>query len=255
MSVKRSYPPPALSKKNMGDTRATRDSSISDDRKALGVIHTDEDGDYLLTTAGRRVAVIYRNDAAESEHSGHSIVKRQSDTFAPPSDYFLDSGTCQSLASSGTLKAICVDCVQGLGNGVKASNSAEIDCRNAGSPCVVTFTQSVTVTDTFSIDITFGGTIGDTGESGANGMATFGFGESVSIATSTATAEALSIPVGKVGYVQFQPQALLGTVVTTTASGPVCDSLGLNKICGAAPGIVNSSDKDSDGKYSVVLTN
>ncbi|KAK7427761.1 hypothetical protein QQZ08_005699 [Neonectria magnoliae] len=247
MFAKRSYPPPTLPKR-------APVAEKQPDTRGLDVIHTDEKGDFLLSTTGRRVPVIYRNDISDFEEpENEPLVKRQSQTFDPPDSCILDATTCQSLADSGSLKALCVNCRQGLGNGVKASNSASIDCRNSGGPCPVTFTDTVTVTDTISEDITFGATIGDTGKDGASGMASFGFGVSVSIATSNAVAEGLLIPQGKIGYVQFQPQAQLGTVVTTSSKGNVCDSLGLNKICGAKPGILVSSSNDADGSYSVVL--
>lgn len=225
-----------------------------EEKRSQGVIHTDEKGDYLLSSTGRRVPVVYHNETLEAELNSSPIEKRQSQTFNPPSNCVLDSGTCQSLADSGQLRALCVDCEQGLGNGVKASGSSMIDCRNSGGPCPVTFSDSITVTDTISESITFGATIGDTGKDGANGNANFNFGISVSIATTHGTSEGLLIPQGKIGFVQFQPQAQLGTVVTTSSQGNVCDSAGLNKICGAQPGILVSSNNDADGQYSVVLS-
>jgi hypothetical protein len=246
-----------MSKKAIAADEAIKRAYVSKQQKdirGLDVIRNDGKGDYLLSTAGRRVPVIYRNETLDLELENGPMVKRQSQTFTPPSNCMLDSGTCQSLADSGSLKALCVNCEQGLGDGVKASGSAAIDCRNSGGPCPVTFTDTVTVTDTISTSITFGATIGDTGKSGANGNAEFGFGVSVSISTSHATAEGLLIPQGKIGFVQFQPQAQLGTVVTSSSQGNVCDSEGLNKICGAQPGILVSSSNDSDGQYSVVLT-
>ncbi|KAL1845869.1 hypothetical protein VTK73DRAFT_419 [Phialemonium thermophilum] len=251
--AQRSYPPPrGLSSKRT----PTTSSATRADRRDLGVIYTDDKGDYLLSSTGQRVPVIYRNETEmEAELAKNSVVsKRQSTTFTPPDGCVLDSSTCQSLADSGSLKALCVDCEQGLGNGVKASNGPSIDCRNSGGPCPVTFTDTVTVTDTIDSSITFGATIGDTGKDGGSGTASFGFGVSVSVATSTATAVGLLIPQGKIGYIQFRPQAMLGTVVTTSSNGNVCDSLGLNKICGASPGILVSSSNDADGQYSVVLT-
>ncbi|KAM0245015.1 hypothetical protein ACHAQJ_010665 [Trichoderma viride] len=246
-----------MSKKTTAADEPVKKTSVPKDQENIGdlsVIRTDEKGDYLLSTKGRRVSVIYSNETLESELENDSIEKRQSQTFNPPSNCMLDSGTCQSLANSGQLKALCVDCQQGLGNGVKASNLATIDCRNSGAACPATFTDSVTVTDTISTSITFGANIGDTGEDGAQGTASFGFGASVAVATTHGTSEALSIPEGKIGYIQFRPQARLGTVVTTSSNGNVCDSLGLNKICGAQPGILVSSSNDADGEYSVVLT-
>lgn len=239
------------------ETNDVKETELHDKREPLDKIFTDAKGDFLLSTTGRRVAVIYRNTTSDldAELAAGALEKRQSQTFNPPSSCFIDANTCKSLASSGSLRAYCVDCVQGLGNGVKASTSAKIDCRNSGGPCIVTFTKSVTVTNTISMDISFGATIGDTGKAGANGMANFGFSSSISIATSSATSEGLSIPQGKIGYVQFQPQALLGTVVTTTSkSNNLCDSLGINKICGAKPGLIVSSNEDSQGQYSIVLT-
>ncbi|KAH0531161.1 hypothetical protein TsFJ059_000027 [Trichoderma semiorbis] len=249
VTAKRSYPPPIMVKKSVP---AIEEKKM--ETRSQGVIHTDEKGDYLLSSTGRRVPVVYHNETLEAELNSSPIEKRQSQTFNPPSNCVLDSGTCQSLADSGQLKALCVDCEQGLGNGVKASGSSMIDCRNSGGPCPVTFTDSVTVTDTISESITFGATIGDTGKDGANGNANFNFGISVSIATTHGTSEGLLIPQGKIGFVQFQPQAQLGTVVTTSSSGNVCDSAGLNKICGAQPGILVSSNNDADGQYSVVLS-
>lgn len=245
VTAKRSYPPPIMVKKSV---------PAIEEKRSQGVIHTDEKGDYLLSSTGRRVPVVYQNETSEVEVNSSPIEKRQSQTFNPPSNCVLDSGTCQSLADSGQLKALCVDCEQGLGNGVKASGSSMIDCRNSGGPCPVTFSDSITVTDTISESITFGATIGDTGKDGANGNANFNFGISVSIATTHGTSEGLLIPQGKIGFVQFQPQAQLGTVVTTSSSGNVCDSAGLNKICGAQPGILVSSNNDADGQYSVVLS-
>ncbi|KAK4079066.1 hypothetical protein Trihar35433_171 [Trichoderma harzianum] len=245
VTAKRSYPPPIMVKKTV---------PAIEEKRSQGVIHTDEKGDYLLSSTGRRVPVVYHNETLEAELNSSPIEKRQSQTFSPPSNCVLDSGTCQSLADSGQLRALCVDCEQGLGNGVKASGSSMIDCRNSGGPCPVTFSDSITVTDTISESITFGATIGDTGKDGANGNANFNFGISVSIATTHGTSEGLLIPQGKIGFVQFQPQAQLGTVVTTSSQGNVCDSAGLNKICGAQPGILVSSNNDADGQYSVVLS-
>lgn len=257
VSQRRSYPPPNMSKKRIATDKAIKRTSVSKEQKDAGhldVIHNDKKGDYLLSSTGRRVPVIYRNEMLELELENGPIAKRQSQTFTPPSSCMLDSGTCQSLADSGSLKALCIDCEQGLGDGVKASGSAAIDCRNSGGPCPVTFTDTITVTDTISTSITFGATIGDTGKSGANGNADFGFGASVSISTAHGTSEGLLIPQGKIGFVQFQPQAQLGTVVTSSSQGNVCDSEGLNKICGAEPGILVSNSNDADGQYSVVLT-
>lgn len=255
--TRRSYPPPIMSKKTVAADEATKraiDVQEKKDTRSLGIVYTDEKGDYLLSSTGRRVPVTFRNETSDLELDNSPIEKRQSQTFSPPSSCVLDSSTCQSLADSGQLRALCVDCEQGLGNGVKASGSSMIDCRNSGGPCPVTFTDSVTVTDTISESITFGATIGDTGKDGASGNANFGFGWSVSVATTHGTSEGLLIPQGKIGFVQFQPQAQLGTVVTTSAQGNVCDSAGLNKICGAQPGILVSSSNDSDGQYSVVLS-
>ncbi|KAL7940398.1 hypothetical protein V8C42DRAFT_356271 [Trichoderma barbatum] len=257
VTQRRSYPPPSLFKKAAATNEGTKrmvDVQENKDTRSLGIVYTDEEGDYLLSDTGRRVPVIYRNETSDLELDNSLIEKRQSQTFSPPSNCVLDSNTCQSLADSGQLRALCVDCQQGLGNGVKASGSSMIDCRNSGGPCPVTFTDSVTVTDTISESITFGATIGDTGKDGANGNANFNFGVSVSIATMHGTSEGLLIPQGKIGFVQFQPQAQLGTVVTTSSRGNVCDSAGLNKICGAQPGILVSSSTDADGQYSVVLS-
>ncbi|KAL7931419.1 hypothetical protein V8C35DRAFT_323832 [Trichoderma chlorosporum] len=257
VTQKRSYPPPSLSKKTIAayeGTKRTIDVQKKKDTRSLGVVYTDEKGDYLLSSTGRRVSVVYRNETSDLELDNSPIEKRQSQTFNSPSNCVLDSNTCQSLADSGQLRALCVDCEQGLGNGVKASGSSMIDCRNSGGPCPVTFTDSVTVTDTISESITFGATIGDTGKDGGSGNANFNFGVSVSIATTHGTSEGLLIPQGKIGFVQFQPQAQLGTVVTTSSQGNVCDSAGLNKICGAQPGILVSSSNDADGQYSVVLS-
>ena len=246
---KRSYPPTLPKRASV--TEMQRDATD------LDVVHTDEEGDLPLDlslgTTGRGGTVINRNVKSDSEElAGAPNVERQSTTFTPPDDCFLDAATCQSLADSGLLKARCVNCVQDFGPGVQASGSSQIDCRNSGSACIVTYTDTVTVTDTIEFGIKFGATIGDTGTIGGNGDASFNFGESISIATAHATAQGLSIPQGKMGYVQFQPQAFLGTVVTTTADGNVCDSAGLNKICGAAPGIIVSSNDDGVGRYSIV---
>ncbi|KAL7917235.1 hypothetical protein ACQKWADRAFT_324805 [Trichoderma austrokoningii] len=247
LTRRRSYPPPSMSKKANAETKK--------DINSQGIVYTDEKGDYLLSFAGHRVPVVYRNET-DMELDDSPLEKRQSQTFSPPSNCMLDSGTCQSLADSGQLKALCVDCELGVGNGVKASGTSMIDCRNSGSACPVTFTDSVTVTDTISESITFGANIGDTGAEGegVQGTVNFGFGLSVSVATTHGTTQGLSIPQGKLGFVQFQPQARLGTVVTTSSQGNVCDSLGLNKICGAQPGILVSSSSDADGQYSVVLS-
>ncbi|PON20017.1 hypothetical protein TGAM01_v211111 [Trichoderma gamsii] len=249
LSQRRSYPPPSMSKKVVRENK---------DTKSQGVVHTDDKGDYLLNFAGQRVPILYRNetDLENLELDDSPLQKRQSQTFTPPDNCVLDSGTCQSLADSGQLKALCVDCQLGVGNGVKASGTSMIDCRNSGGPCPVTFTDSVTVTDTISESITFGANIGDTGAEGegVQGTASFGFGVSVSVATSHGTTQGLLIPQGKIGFVQFQPQARLGTVVTTSSKGNVCDSSGLNKICGAQPGILVSSSNDADGQYSIVLS-
>jgi hypothetical protein len=249
VTQKRSYPPPIMSKKTVAANEEKKDT------RSLGVVYTDDKGDYLLSFAGQRVPVLYHNET-DLELDDSPLEKRQSQTFSPPDNCVLDSGTCQSLADSGQLRALCVDCEQGVGNGVKASGSSMIDCRNSGGPCPVTFTDSVTVTDTISESITFGANIGDTGAEGegVQGTASFGFGLSVSIATTHGTTQGLLIPQGKIGYVQFQPQAMLGTVVTTSSKGNVCDSAGLNKICGAQPGILVSSSNDADGQYSVVLS-
>lgn len=177
---------------------------------------------------------------------------RQSDTFYPPDDCYLDDQTCQSLADSGALKAVCVNCVQGYADGSKAS--AEANCKDSGTSCPITFTDTVTVTNSISADISFGATIGDTASSGGQLSGSFTFGYSFSITTSNAVSVGLSIPVGKSGYVDFAPQAVLGTVVTTTSNGNVCDAAGLNKICGARPGKVITSKEDIDGLYSVHLT-
>ncbi|EHK22100.1 uncharacterized protein TRIVIDRAFT_222460 [Trichoderma virens Gv29-8] len=256
VTQRRSYPPPSLSKNAVAANKEIK--RIVDvqkkDTRSLGVVYKDDEGDYLLSSTGRRIQVVYRNETLDLELDSSPIEKRQSQTFSPPSNCMLDSNTCQSLADSGQLRALCLDCEQGLGNGVKASGSSTIDCRNSGGPCPVTFTDSVTVTDTISESITFGATIGDTGKDGANGNANFNFGLSVSIATTHGTSEGLLIPQGKIGFVQFQPQAQLGTVVTTSSQGNVCDSAGLNKICGAQPGILVSSSNDADGQYSVVLS-
>lgn len=259
VTQRRSYPPPSISKKadtaNEG-TKRTADVQEKKDTRSLGIVYTDGKGDYLLSFTGQRVPVMYRNETSDLELDNSPTEKRQSQTFTPPSNCVLDSNTCQSLADSGQLKALCVDCEQGLGNGVKASGSSMIDCRNSGGPCPVTFTDSVTVTDTISESITFGANIGDTGAEGegVQGTASFGFGLSVSVATTHGTTQGLLIPQGKIGFVQFQPQARVGTVVTTSSKGNVCDSSGLNKICGAQPGILVSSSNDADGQYSVVLS-
>lgn len=176
---------------------------------------------------------------------------RQDNTYTPPDDCYLDAQTCQSLADSGSLKAICVNCVQGYGDGFKAS--AEVDCKDSGTPCPITFTNTVTVSQSISADISFGASIGDTATTGSV-SGTFSFGYSFSVSTSHATAVGLSIPVDQSGYVDFAPQAALGTVVTTTSTGNVCDAAGLNKICGAQPGKIITSDKDENGKYSVHIT-
>lgn len=256
VTKRRSYPPQIMPKTvfaaNEGAKR-TVDVQENKDARSLGIIYTDEKGDYLLSSTGRRVPIMYHNETS-LELDKAPIQKRQSQTFSPPDNCVLDSNTCQSLADSGQLRALCVNCEQGLGSGVKASGSSMIDCRNSGGPCPVTFTDSVTVTDTISESITFGATIGDTGKDGASGNANFGFGFSVSIATTHGTSEGLLIPQGKIGFVQFQPQAQLGTVVTTSSQGNVCDSAGLNKVCGAQPGILVSSSNDADGQYSVVLS-
>ncbi|KAL2202439.1 hypothetical protein CC79DRAFT_1372612 [Sarocladium strictum] len=190
-------------------------------------------------------------DARDLVITSSELDARQDNTYTPPDDCYLDAQTCQSLADSGSLKAICVNCVSGYGDGFKAS--AEVDCHNSGTPCPITFTNTVTVTQGISADISFGASIGNT-ESTGSVSGTFSFGYSFSISTSHATAVGLSIPVDQSGYVDFAPQAALGTVVTTSSSGNVCDAAGLNKICGAKPGKIITSDKDENGKYSVHIT-
>ncbi|KAI5460913.1 hypothetical protein BGZ63DRAFT_357699 [Mariannaea sp. PMI_226] len=273
VAQKRSYPPPSLPKAMMAPATEVqieeRDVSVIEKRD-VGILYHDDQGDFMVNDAGQRIPVMYISESAMLGERGEEnleergeeklekgaeemLEKRQSQTFSPPDSCILDSTTCKALTDSHALNAICIDCRQGFGNGVKVSAASSIDCRFSGGPCPVQFIDTVTVTNTFSLDMSISATIGDTGKDGGNGQATFGFGWSIAISVAHATVQGLLIPQGKIGYVQFQPQAYLGTVVTTTAKGNVCDSLGLNKICASSPGIINSSSDDRTGQYSVVL--
>lgn len=105
------------------------------------------------------------------------------------------------------------------------------------------FTDSVTVTDEWGLDV---GQLGST------------VGYTHSIATSHGTTFGLSIPPGTTGFVQFEAQASIGSLVYVLqdlnfnkVTDPVCG--GDNQVCGAGVGYTVTSDSDLDGRYSVVF--
>ncbi|KAH8900661.1 hypothetical protein GQ53DRAFT_863204 [Thozetella sp. PMI_491] len=223
-------------------------------RSTASGILKDEQGSYVIAANGDRVSVLFQEGLTLVTPAGptaRGIYHRQSTTWRPPSDCGNTLLVCKALADSGQLKATCIDCVQGFGAGVRASR--DIDCRQQTSPCQITVLESVTVTDTISVDVSFGITFGDTGKDGASGDARFGFGASFSIATTHGQNLQLAVEPGHVGFLQYQPTALLGTVVSSIATNEFCNDVSHN-ICGAAPGALATSNDDSGGKYSIVLT-
>ncbi|KAI1411211.1 hypothetical protein F5Y13DRAFT_201419 [Hypoxylon sp. FL1857] len=217
-----------------------------------GVLEDDE-GFHVIAANGERVPVLYQRGLSQVTPPGvsaSSINRRQSTTFSPPQSCFNDLLVCKSFADSGELKATCVNCVTGLGQGARASTT--IDCRGQDMPCPITLSNSITITDTISTEISFGVTIGDTGKDGANGDARFGFGASFSIATTHGQTLQLSVPKNQIGFLQYQPPAVLGTVVTSLSTNEFCNDAGHN-ICGASPGILATAINDNSGRYSIVL--
>ncbi|KAI1138890.1 hypothetical protein F5Y05DRAFT_382817 [Hypoxylon sp. FL0543] len=213
-------------------------------------IAEDEQGLHVVAANGQRVPVIFQRSLDLVSPPSSPIARRQDNTYNPPQSCVNDELVCKSFADSGELKATCVNCVAGLGQGARASKN--VDCRNQNAPCPITLLSSITVTDTISADVSFGVTIGDTGEDGANGDARFGFGVSFSVATSHGQNLGLSVPQGHIGFLQYQPAAVLGTVVSSLATNEFCNDSGHN-VCGAAPGILATSSDDNSGQYSIVL--
>ncbi|RYP63700.1 hypothetical protein DL769_006894 [Monosporascus sp. CRB-8-3] len=230
----------------MGQSRQRRANVTS------GIMEDDQ-GSYVLAGNGERVPVLFQESLTQVTPSGLSasyIERRQGNTFNPPQSCFNDGLVCQSFADSGELKATCVNCVAGLGQGTRAS--ANVDCRGQSSSCPITVSKSITVTDTISLEVSLGVTIGDTGMDGANGDARFGFGVSFSVATTRGQTLGLSVPAGHIGFLQYQPPAVLGTVVSSLSTNEFCNDAGHN-ICGAAPGILATANNDNSGQYSIVV--
>jgi hypothetical protein len=225
-------------------------------QSAPGSILTDADGEHMIATTGERIPVLRQSGVSTVPIPAARFMRRQAqtpnDTFTPPASCIDDKLACTALAGSGSLKAICIDCVTGFGNGAQVSPS--VDCRNSGSSCPVTTSKTVTNTDTISIDISFGANIGDTGSDGVAGSATFGLSTSFSTAIAKGQTLGLSVPQGKIGFLQYQPPAVLGTVVTSQVAANHCNGVAQNNVCGAAPGILATSKDDSLGQYSIVLT-
>ncbi|KAI0152001.1 hypothetical protein F4776DRAFT_599765 [Hypoxylon sp. NC0597] len=216
-------------------------------------IEEDGQGSYVPAATGERVPVLFQGGLTQVTPPGPStpsIRRRQQTTFNPPQSCFNDVLVCQAFADSGELKATCVNCVTGLGQGARASSN--IDCRGQTSSCPITVSRSITITDTISAEISFGVTIGDTGKSGASGDARFGFGVSFSISTTRGQTLGLSVPPGHIGFLQYQPPAVLGTVVSSLATNEFCNDAGHN-VCGASPGILATENNDNSGQYSIVL--
>lgn len=232
----------------------------------------DGNGEYMIAANGQRIPVFRQagvtnitasdtSSLAVSTHvsSGrhrrgrrHAISKRQQNTFTPPDGCTNSQFSCTALADSGSLVATCVNCVTGFGQGSAAS--ASVDCRASNADCPVTLISSVATTDTISVDITFGATIGDTGKDGASGTATFGLGVSFATTTTHGTNLGLQVPAGHIGFVQYQPPAVLGTVVTSQGRSSFCNGGVGNMICGASAGILATTKDDTNGQYSIVLT-
>lgn len=221
-----------------------------------GTILTDANGEHMIASTGDRIPVLRQPGLSSVPIPSSRFMRRQNQTpgttFTPPASCVDDKLACTALAGSGSLKAVCIDCVKGFGNGAQVSPS--IDCRSSGSACPVTTSKTVTNTDTISVDISFGANIGDTGSDGVAGSATFGLSTSFSTAIAKGQSLGLSVPQGKIGFLQYQPPAVLGTVVTSQVIANHCNGVAQNNVCGAAPGILATSKDDSLGQYSIVIT-
>ncbi|KAI0007271.1 hypothetical protein F4779DRAFT_619804 [Xylariaceae sp. FL0662B] len=228
-------------------------------------LQSDAEGEYMMALTGERIPVYRQQDLSPARAFGEAgLSKRQTTTFNPPVTCFLPVATCQGFGNINDIEADCVNCVMGLGNGNRASR--DIDCRNSKTDCAITFMSSVTVTDTVSVDISFGASIGFTGQ--IEGSATFGFGVGFSFSTATTKGQSLglNVPAGHIGFAQYQPPAVLGSVISTpggTNDGiregqiQLCSTatgFDGNLICQEATGILATSGSDNAGQYSVVLT-
>jgi hypothetical protein len=220
-------------------------------KKRSADVHIDSrGGEYLVAKTGEAIPVLRQKGTTQVDVS--RFHKRQSTTFTPPSSCFASSAVCEAEANENNVVAYCVDCVNGLGNG--ASVSSSIDCRASSSACSVTISDSITVTN--SIDLAFGvtGNLAGTGEILTGSTVNFGFGASFSVSTTHGQSLGLTIPPGEIGFIQYQPPAVLGTVVETFVganNGNLCNG---DDICSASPGIIASSADDTNGQYSVVIT-
>lgn len=247
----------------VGTEPQARSAEEDEDIRPTSTLKSDDEGEYMMAGNGQRIPVCRQEDVSEPMLSDTTLLrKRQSTTYEPPEDCFRSVATCNSYAELGVIEVDCINCIHGVGVGQRAS--ATIDCRASTSDCPVAVSESITVTDTVWEEVGFGVEEGFSGEMDGVGTSTsvgfqFSWGHSFSVATERGQTLTLNIPAGNVGFLQYQPPALLGTVASAlegtaesvNGGGSLCDG---NKLCRTTVGVITSENNDQNGQYSVVVT-
>jgi hypothetical protein len=245
-------------------------------KRASSEVMTDHVGHYMIAADGTRIPVYYQNSTSpggpwpgKAASAPRNISKRQSQptsTYNPPQGCTFDTSTCTSAGKDEGFLAICVDCVTGqLGPGFRASPNQ--DCSNDAAPCPITFMESVTVTNTVSFSL--GADFGNSGEEDADASISFGLSDSFSVAVTRGVSFGLTVPVGHVGFAQYQPPADAGSIALVPASvggqilfghENICGFNGANPsktnmVCEVNTGFLSTMGNDMNGQYSLVLLN
>ncbi|KAJ5571524.1 hypothetical protein N7535_005184 [Penicillium sp. DV-2018c] len=133
---------------------------------------------------------------------------------------------------SGSTSVTCDDCQTCFAQGVRVS--AFISCPAQGQSCAAQLTQSITVTDSYSISV------------GAADVFTASVEVSHSIAVTDGSSQTFTVSPGEAGFVQYEPFAQCGTKTVHNGDGSVCAQ---------AKGTFILDDQGPGGQFSFVRSN
>jgi hypothetical protein len=133
---------------------------------------------------------------------------------------------------SGSTSVTCDDCQTCYSQGARVSPF--ISCPGQGQSCAVQLTQSITVTDEYSITV------------GAADIFTASVETSHSIAVSNGGSQTFTVSPGQAGFVQYEPLAQCGTKTVHNGDGSVCAQ---------AKGTFILDNQGAGGQFSFVRSN
>lgn len=186
------------------------------------------------TTGCNNLAGIPSGRLVAQIHPVASVAKRETAPVQKRKESFVERR--ESLVArdgcSGSTSVTCDDCVTCFSQGARVSPF--ISCPGQGDSCAAQLTQSVTVTDSFSVSV------------GAADVFTASVETTHSIAVTNGGSQTFTVGPGQAGFVQYEPLAQCGTKTVHNGDGSVCAQ---------AKGIFILDNQGAGGQFSFVRSN